>query len=83
MKLSDVKIENDQIVLKFDFRTHGIDDDITMMHDLKLWSNPKQVCEDLVNTANGIIDTLELDMEIKSIETQSDISSQDLSDRWG
>ena len=83
MKLSDVKIENDQIVLKFDFRTYGIGDDITMSHDLKLWSNPKQVCEDLVNTANGIIDTLELDMEIKSVETKSDISSQDLSDRWG
>jgi hypothetical protein len=37
----------------------------------------------LVNTANGIIDTLELDMEIKSVETKSDISSQDLADRWG
>lgn len=83
MKLSDVKIENDQIVLKFDFRTYGIGDDITITHDLKLWSNPKQVCEDLVNTANGIIDTLKLDMEIKSVETKSDISSQDLSDRWG
>ena len=83
MKLSDVKIENDQIVLKFDFRTYGIGDNITIKHDLKLWSNPKQVCKDLVNTANGIIDTLELDMEIKSIETKSDISEQDLSDRWG
>ena len=62
---------------------YGIGDDITMMHDLKLWSNPKQVCEDLVNTANGIIDTLELDMEIKSVETKSDISEQDLADRWG
>ena len=41
---------------------------------------PKQVCEDLVNTANGIIDTLELDMEIKSVEKKSDISKQDLSD---
>lgn len=83
MKLSDVKIENDQIVLKFDYRMYGIGNDITMMHDLKLWSDPKQVCEDLVNTANGIIDTLELDLEIKSIETKSDISEQDLSDRWG
>lgn len=83
MKLSDVKIENDQIVLKFDYRMYGIGDDITIMHDLKMWSNPKQVCEDLVNTANGIIDTLELDMEIKSVEKKSDISSQDLSDRWG
>ena len=83
MKLSNAKIENDQIVLKFDYRTYGIGDDITMMHDLRLWSDPKQVCEDLVNTANGIIDTLELDMEIKSVETKSDISSQDLSDRWG
>ena len=67
MKLSNIKIENDQIVLKFDYRMYGIGDDITMMHDLKLWSDPKQVCEDLVNTANGIIDTLELDMEIKSV----------------
>ena len=83
MKLSDVKIENDQIVLKFDFRTYGIGDDITMSHDLKLWSSPKQVCEDLVNTANGIIDTLELDLEIKKVDNKSDISSQDLSDRWG
>ena len=83
MKLSNAKIENDQIVLKFDYRIHGIGDDITMMHDLKLWSDPKQVCEDLVNTANGSIDTLELDMEIKSVETKSDVSSQDLADRWG
>ena len=83
MKLSNIKIENDQIDLKFDYRMYGIGDDITMMHDLKLWSDPKQVCKDLVNTANGIIDTLELDMEIKSVKTKSDISSQDLSDRWG
>lgn len=83
MKLSNAKIENDQLVLKFDYRMYGIGDDITIMHDLKLWSNPKQICEDLVNTANGIIDTLELDMEIKSVETKSDISEQDLSDRWG
>ena len=83
MKLSDVKIENDQIVLKFDFRTYGIGDGITMMHDMKLWSSPEQVCEDLVNTANGIIDTLELNMEIKSVKTKSDISEQDLADRWG
>ena len=41
------------------------------------------MCEDLVNTANGIIEALELDMEIKSVENKSDISSQDLSDRWG
>jgi hypothetical protein len=83
MKLSDAKIENGQIVLKFDYRTYGIGDDITVMHDLKMWSNPKQVCEDLVNTANGIIDTLELDVEIKSVETKSDISEQGLADRWG
>ena len=83
MKLSDIKIENDKLVLTFDYRTYAIGDDITIMHDLKLWSDPKQVCEDLVNTANGIIDTLELDMEIKSVETKSDISKQDLSDRWG
>ena len=83
MKLSDIKIEDDKLVLKFDYRTYGIGDDITIMHDLKLWSDPKQVCKDLVNTANGIIDTLELDMEIKSVETKSDISKQDLSDRWG
>ena len=83
MKLSDAKIENGQIVLKFDYRTYGIGDDITVMHDLKMWSNPKQVCEDLVNTANGIIDTLELDAEIKSVETKSDISEQGLADRWG
>jgi len=83
MKLSDAKIENGQIVLKFDYRTYGIGDDITVMHDFKMWSNPKQVCEDLVNTANGIIDTLELDVEIKSVETKSDISEQGLADRWG
>lgn len=83
MKLSDIKIENDQIVLKFDYRMHGIGDDITMMHSFKLWSDPKQVCEDLVNTANGIIDTLELNMEIKSVEKKSNISEQDLADRWG
>ena len=83
MKLSDIKIENDKLVLKFDYRMYGIGDDITMMHDLKLWSDPRQVCEDLVNTVNGIIDTLELDMEIKSVESKSDISKQDLSDRWG
>ena len=76
MKLSDVKIENDKLVLKFDYRMYGIGDDITIIHDLKLWSNPKQVCEDLVNTANGIIDTLELDVEIKSVEKKSDISKQ-------
>ena len=83
MKLSNAKIENDQLVLKFDYRIYGIGDDITLIHEIKLGSNPKQVCEDLVNTANGIIDTLELDMEIKSVEKKSDISSQDLSDRWG
>ena len=83
MKLSDIKIENDKLVLKFDYRVYGIGDDITLMHELKLGSNPKQVCEDLVNTANGIIDTLELDMEIKSVEKKSDISEQNLSDRWG
>lgn len=76
MKLSDVKIENDKLVLKFDYRMYGIGDDITIIHDLKLWSNPKQVCEDLVNTANGIIDTLELDVEIKSVIKKSDISKQ-------
>ena len=59
MKLSDIKIENDKLVLTFHYLTYGIGDDITIMHDLKLWSDPKQVCEDLVNTANGIIDTLE------------------------
>ena len=83
MKLLDIKIENDKIVLKFDYRMYGIGDDITLMHEVKLGSSPKQVCEDLVNTANGIIDTLELDMEIKSVETKSDISEQNLSDRWG
>ena len=83
MKLSNVKIENDQIVLKFDFRTYGIGDDITMSHDLKLWSSPKQVCEDLVNTANGIIDTLELDLEIKKVDNKTNVSDQDLADRWG
>lgn len=83
MKLSDIKIENDKIVLKFDYRIYGIGDDITLMHELKLGSTAKQVCEDLVNTANGIIDILKLDMEIKSVETKSDVSEQDLSDRWG
>ena len=83
MKLSNAKIENDQIVMKFDYRIYGIGDDITLIHKIKLGSSPKQVCEDLINTANGIIDTLKLDMEIKSVETKSDISKQDLSDRWG
>lgn len=83
MKLSNIKIENDQIIIKFDYRLYGIGDDISLMHEIKLGSSPKQVCEDLVNTANGIIDALKLDAEIKSVETKSDISSQDLSDRWG
>ena len=83
MKLSKAEIKNNEIILKFDFRTYGIGDDITMIHDLKMWSSPKQVCEDLINTANGIIDTLELDMEIKTLENKTDISQQDLSDRWG
>lgn len=83
MKLSKIATDKNQIKLTFDYRIYGLGEDITFIHDLKLGSSPKQVCEDLVNTANGIIDTLELDMEIKSVETKSDISSQDLSDRWG
>lgn len=83
MKLSNIKIENNQIIIKFDYRLYGIGDDISLMHELKLGSSPKQVCEDLVNTANGIIEALELDAEIKSVEKKPDISSQDLSDRWG
>ena len=68
MKLSNAKIENNQIVLKFDYRIYGIGEDISMTHDLKLWSNPKQVCEDLVSASNNIINTLELDIEIKSVK---------------
>ena len=83
MKLSNIKIESNQIIIKFDYRLYGVGDDISLIHELKLGSSPKQVCEDLVNTANGIIEALELDMEIKSVENKSDISSQDLSDRWG
>ena len=83
MKLSNIKIENEQIHLKFDYRIYGIGDDISLIHEIKLGSSPEEVCKDLVNTANGIIDTLKLDMEIKSVENKSNISSQDLSDRWG
>ena len=83
MKLSKIATNKNQIKLTFDYRIYGLGENITLIHDLKLGSSPKQVCEDLVNTANGIIDTLELDMEIKSVETKSDISEQDLSDRWG
>ena len=83
MKLSKIVTNKDQVKLTFDYRIYGLGEDITLIHDLKLGSSPKQVCEDLVNTANGIIDTLELDMEIKSVKTKSDISDQDLADRWG
>ena len=41
------------------------------------YSDPGDLNED------GIIDILELDMEIKSVEKKSDVSEQDLSDRWG
>ena len=83
MKLLNAKVENNQIVLKFEYRVLGIGEDITFIHKLKLGDSPMEVCEDLVNTANDIIDKLELDMEIKSAEKKSDISEQDLSDRWG
>ena len=87
MKLSKAEIKDNEITLKFDFRTYGIGDDITMSHDLKMWSSPKQVCEDLINTANGIIDTLDLNLELKTLEKRSNvldnISEQDLADRWG
>ena len=66
MKLSEVKLENDKIVLKFDYRMYGIGDDITFEHDLKLWANPKQVCEDLIDTAYCIANKLELDLENES-----------------
>ena len=45
---------------------YGIGDDITFEHDLKLWTNPKQVCEDLINTAYCIANKLELDLENES-----------------
>jgi len=87
MKLSRAEIKDNEIILKFDFRTFGIGDDITMSHDLKMWSSPKEVCEDLINTANGIIDTLELDLELKTLNKKStifnSITEQDLADRWG
>ena len=87
MKLSKAEIKDNEIILKFDFRTFGIGDDVTMSHDLKMWSSPKEVCEDLINTANGIIDTLELDLELKTLNKKStifnNISEQDLADRWG
>ena len=87
MKLSKAEIKDNEIILKFDFRTFGIGDDVTMSHDLKMWSSPKEVCEDLINTANGIIDTLELDLELKTLNKKStifnSITEQDLADRWG
>jgi len=87
MKLSKAEIKDNEIILKFDFRTYGIGDDITMSHDLKMWSSPKRVCEDLINTANGIIDTLDLNLELKTLDKKSsvldNISEQDLADRWG
>ena len=87
MKLSKAEIKDNEIILKFDFRTFGIGDDVTLSHDLEMWSSPKQVCEDLINTANGIINILELDLELKTLKKKStifnDITEQDLSDRWG
>lgn len=65
MKLSEVKLENDKIFLKFDYRMYGLGDDITFEHDLKLWTNPKQVCQDLIDTAHSIANKLELDLEKK------------------
>ena len=63
MKLSEVKLENDKFFLKFDYRMYGIGDDITFEHDLKLWTSPKQVCEDLIDTAYSIANKLELELE--------------------
>ena len=87
MKLSKAEIKDNEIILKFDFRTFGIGDDVTLSRDLKMWSSPKEVCEDLINTANGIIDTLELDLELKTLNKKStifnNITEQDLADRWG
>ena len=65
MKLSEVKLENDKIFLKFDYRMYGLGDDITFEHDLKLCTNPKQVCQDLIDTAYSIANKLELDLEKK------------------
>ena len=63
MKLSEAKIEDDKIILKFDYRMYGIGDDITFVNDLKLWTNPKQVCKDLINTAYSISNKLEFDLD--------------------
>lgn len=63
MKLSEAKIEDDKIILKFDYRMYGIGDDITFVNDLKLWTDPKQVCKDLINTAYSISNKLEFDLD--------------------
>ena len=65
MKLSEIKVENDKIFLKFDYRMYGIGDDITFEHDLKLWTNPTKVCQDLIDTAHCIANKLELNLEKK------------------
>ena len=55
MKLSKAEIKDNEITLKFDFRTYGIGDDVTMSHDLTMWSSPKQVCEDLIRQMESLI----------------------------
>jgi len=70
MKLSEAKIEDDKIILKFDYRMYGIGDDIIFVNDLKLWTNPKQVCEDLINTAYSISNKLEFDLDHNKLNTK-------------
>ena len=70
MKLSEAKIENDKLVLKFDYRMYGIGDDITFTHDLKLWTTPQQVCDDLMGAAHSISNKLEFDLDKSNSEKE-------------
>ena len=77
MKLSEAKIEDDKIILKFDSRMYGIGDDITFENGLKLWTNQKQVCDDLINTAYSISNKLEFDLDHNKLNTKKhEISSR-------